>query len=414
MTDRLPPEIRRIYYTEPACRTFDATVARSFTHDGHPAVTLDRTAFYPTSGGQPFDTGTLGDARVLETLDHAEGVVHVLSRPVREGAPVRGEIDWPRRVDHMQQHTGQHVLSAAFDRVMNNPTLSFHIGAEISTIDLEREVPAAGAREAEDLANLVVWENRPVTIRFVSASEAAELPLRKEPARDGTLRLIDIAGFDLSACGGTHVAHTGEIGAIVILGRERFKGGSRVTFACGGRALRSHRGLNDAVSASVSALSVLPSELPAAIGRLQAEGRDQRKVIQALQASLAVHEGASLVAEATEINGVRTVIRTIEGWDQAGLKQLAVRVVAGGGTIAVLFTAESPSQVVVARSPDVACDAGGLLKRLIERFGGKGGGRPDLAQGGGLTGHAQEIAQAASQLLTRDMASRGLGEQGRT
>src|SRR5207248_1258434 len=205
MTDRL-------YYTDPYLREFDATVQRVETRGGRALVTLDRTAFYPTSGGQPFDTGTLGDLPIVDVVDdeHDGSVKHVVENAadVRVGQTVHGVIDWPRRFDHMQQHSGQHVLSAAFDKLFGVRTVSFHLGAAVSTIDLAREMTAAEIAAAETGANRVVWEDRPVSIRFADAEEAARLPLRKEPARGGVLRLIEVEGFDLSACGGTHVART--------------------------------------------------------------------------------------------------------------------------------------------------------------------------------------------------------------
>ncbi len=195
------------------------------------------------------------------------------------GQAVHGEIDWARRFDHMQQHSGQHVLSAAFDKLFAVRTLSFHLGGAVSTIDLAREMSPAEIAAAETEANRVVWEDRPVTIRFADAEEAARLPLRKEPARGGTLRLIDVEDFDLSACGGTHVARTGGIGTIAVASWERFKGGQRLEFLCGGRALAGYRTLRDAMTASVRLLSVLPVELPAAIERLQADARDQKRAM---------------------------------------------------------------------------------------------------------------------------------------
>jgi alanyl-tRNA synthetase len=231
----------RIYYTEPSCRSFEATVSGLVERDGRPAVVLNRTAFYPTSGGQPFDTGRLGSADVVETIDDGEDILHVVSVPIAAGATVRGEIDWTRRFDHMQQHTGQHVLSAAFDRIFENRTTSFHLGVDTSTIDLMREATAADVERAIEEANRIVWEDREVSVRFVSAEEAGRLPLRKESVRGGTLRLVEINEFDLSACGGTHVPRTGAIGMIAVTNVERFRGGSRLTFVCGGRALRRSR-----------------------------------------------------------------------------------------------------------------------------------------------------------------------------
>ena len=387
----------RLYYIDPYCRTFDATVTRAFEYGAHPAVTLDRTAFYPTSGGQPHDTGHLGNADVIETLD-VEDVTHVLSVPLTPGATVTGEIDWPRRFDHMQQHTGQHLLSAAFDLLFDNRTIGFHMGADVSTIDLTREA-AAEVERAVDAANLIVWEDRPVSIRFVSPEEADTLPLRKEPTREGTLRLIDISGFDLSACGGTHVERTGSVGIIAALGWERLRGGTRLTFVCGGRALRALRLYRDAVTGSIRTLSVAPADLPAAVERLQAESKDLRKQIKRLQEPLATYEGARLAAGAAEMAGGRLLVAIIDGWDAAGLKAIAVAAAAGTRAGVVLLSSEPSPSIVVARSADVPVDANAVLHLLIERFGGRGGGKPDLAQGGGLTGTAPETASAARALL---------------
>ena len=247
----------RIYYTDPYATEFDATVVRADAVPDAPAhrrVVLDRTAFYPTSGGQPFDTGTLGDVRVLEVEDADDGeVVHIVEGDVGPGV-VHGRIDWDRRFEHMQQHTGQHVLSAAFDRVLKVPTVSFHLGTASSTIDLAREVSAAEIARAEREANRIVWEDRPVAIRFADAAEAATLGLRKESKREGVLRLIDVENFDVSACGGTHVARTGAIGVIAVAGAERFKGATRLEFLCGGRALTGYHALRDSVAGSVRLL----------------------------------------------------------------------------------------------------------------------------------------------------------------
>jgi alanyl-tRNA synthetase len=391
--------VRRIYYTDPTCRSFNATVVRSFEYADRPAVTLDQTAFYPTSGGQPFDIGRLGDVHVVDTIDVDEDVVHVVTGPLAEGSAVHGEIDWQRRADHMQQHSGQHVLSAAFARLFDNRTVSFHMGTDASTIDLAREAAADEIERAVDESNRVVWDDRSVSIRFVSAEEVSRLPLRKDPTRGGTLRLIEIPDFDLSACGGTHVSRTGQIGLIAVIASERFQGGSRVTFGCGHRAVRALRGYRDAVGGSIRALSVLPIELPSAVERLQAEGKDLRKTIGRLQESLAVHEAARLMNAAVASGGLRCVIEVLEGWDVQGLKAIASALIANPNVVAVLVSAATPSFVVVARSSDAPIDANGILRQLIERFGGRGGGRPDLAQGGGLNAPPLEIVAAARELL---------------
>jgi alanyl-tRNA synthetase len=389
----------RLYYNDAYLAEFDAIVVRVTAHDGKPAVVLDRTAFYPTSGGQPFDTGRLGAAKVVDVIESDDdAILHVVEGHLEPG-PVRGAIDWPRRFEHMQQHTGQHVLSAAFDRVAGARTESFHLGSTSSTIDLNRTLSSADIDRAEDEANRVVWEDRPVGVRFASASEAAALPLRKESARTGTLRLIEVPDFDMSACGGTHVARTGAVGTIVVASSERFRGGTRVEFLCGVRAMRGYRTLRDAVSASVRLVSVLPAELPIGIERLQAEIKETRRELKELQGRLAGFEGASLAERAEDFGSLRGVVKAVDGWDQSGLKALAVAITARPGHVAALFSMSTPSAAVIARSPDSTLDCASVLKKLVERFGGKGGGRPELAQGGGLQGTPSEIVSFTRELV---------------
>ncbi|MGH9347212.1 MAG: alanyl-tRNA editing protein [Vicinamibacterales bacterium] len=386
----------RLYYTDPSCTAFEAAVTESFTLDGRPAVALDRTAFYPTSGGQPCDTGTLGGASVIEVVDRDDGVVaHVLDRELFAGSRVEGAIDWARRFDHMQQHTGQHVLSSAFDRLLANRTMSFHMSAAVSTIDLLGDATPASIAAAEQEANRVVWEDHPVSIRFVPAEEAATLPLRKEPARGGVLRLIDIPGVDLSACGGTHVSRTGAIGVIAVTAWERFRGGTRLTFVCGGRALRLFRAYRDALAGATRLLSVVPDELPDAVERVQRESKELRRTLKAMQEALATHEAARFVAEAPVVDGVRIVARAIHGWDAAGLKAIATAAASRDSVVAALVSSASPAVAVVACSPDVKADAQAVLNGLVAEFGGRGGGKPSLAQGGGLDGDGTTIVAAA-------------------
>lgn len=389
----------RVYYTDAYSVEFDAVVLRTAPHEGREAAVLDRTAFYPTSGGQPYDTGRLGDARVIDVVDLDDGaILHVVEGPLSPG-PVHGTIDWQRRFDHMQQHTGQHVLSAAFDRLLQARTVSFHLGTASATVDLSREVSPAEVARVEDEANRIVWEDRPVNVRFAGEEEAARLPLRKEPARGGTLRLVEIDGFDLSACGGTHVARTGAIGIIAVLSWERFKGGSRIEFVCGGRALRHHHALRDAVAASVRLISVLPAELPAGIERMQTEGKETKRQIKDLQGRLAGFEGERLAAQAERVGDQHVLIAALGGWDPGGLKTIASAIVSRPAHVVVLFSEPAPSAVVVARGAGGSVDCAAVLKALVAAFGGKGGGRPDLAQGGGLQAPAGELIARARALV---------------
>ena len=389
----------RLYYTDPYLREFDANLVDTVSYQGKTALVLDRTAFYPTSGGQPHDVGFFRDVRVLEVVDADNGgVLHIVDRAPSTTA-LHGLIDWTRRFDHMQQHTGQHVLSAAFDRVLGARTESFHLGVESSTIDLNRELAATDVARAEDEANRVVWENREVRIRFADAADATSLGLRKESKREGTLRLIDVENFDLSACGGTHVSRTGAIGIIVIAATERFRGGSRVTFQCGGRALAGYRALREAVDQSGRTLSVGAFELPAAVERLQTEGKDLRKQIKDFQTRLAAQEADALADTSVATGAVRLAAASLPGWDANGLKTIAARIVERPGHAAVLVGGPSPAPIVVARAADVPIDSGAVLRALVQRHGGKGGGRPELAQGGGVTAAAEDVLQSARTLL---------------
>jgi alanyl-tRNA synthetase len=387
---------QRLYYTEPYRRTFDATVVSVESVDGRSHVTLDQTAFYPTSGGQPFDTGTLGGAAVSDVIDREDGTIaHIVGGPLKAGEVVTGEIDWARRFDHMQQHTGQHVLSAAFDRLFGVRTESFHMGQLSATIDLAREVTAAEVAKAEDDANRVVWEDRPVVVRFATADEAAAMPLRKESGRTGSLRLIDVQDYDLSACGGTHVERTGAIGVIAIGGWEKFRSGSRVEFLCGTRALQRFRLWRDCLAAMQKHLSVPPIEMAASIERMQDEAKAVQRTIRGFQEKLAAHEAAALLAK-----GSPTIVEALDGWDAQGLKGIAAAAtVAQPSAVVVLFTTTTPALVVVARGANAGVDAGAVLKQLTAKFGGKGGGKPDLAQGGGLNATSAQLIEAARTIV---------------
>jgi alanyl-tRNA synthetase len=390
----------RLYYDDASLAEFDATVVRVEPRGDRIAVWLDRTAFYPTSGGQPFDVGTL-DGVVVRAVEEDElgDVMHLLEgHAPANGAMVHGAIDWVRRFDHMQQHTGQHLLSAVLEHTFQARTVSFHLGAESSTIDLDRELTPGQIARCELAANQVVWSDRSVSIRYATDEEARALPLRKESARSGVLRLVEIEHLDLSACGGTHVTRTGAIGQIVIASWERFKGGQRLEFLCGSRTLSRYQHLRDASAASIRLLSVLPADLPAAIDRLQGELKDARRALAAVQTDLASYEAAAMADVAENIGSCRLLLRAVDG-DANRLKALASAVVTRPGLAVVLVSNSVPALAVVARSIDVAVAGHDIVKALTAQFGGRGGGKPDLAQCGGLQGTPDAILAAARALL---------------
>ena len=392
----------RLYYRDSMLREFDASVVSvaPASSGSNFEVVLDRTAFYPTSGGQPFDTGSLGGARVIDVIDREDGeIAHIVETALDNGARVHGTIDWARRFDHMQQHTGQHVLSAAFDGLFGVRTVSFHLGAETATIDLAREVTAREVADAEAAANAVVWDNREIFVRFVSEAEAQSLPFRKEPTRTGELRVVEVANFDLSACGGTHVPAAGMIGVIAVAATERFKGATRLTFVCGGRALRSHGRLRDVVTRATRLLSVLPEEIGDTIERLQGDLKDAGRAAKKTHEELAAFRAEGLRARAATIGPWRGVLIAQPGWDAGTLKTLASAIVSEPGYVVVLTGDGRPVPVVAARSADVAVDAGAWIKKAAAALGGRGGGRPELAQGG-LDATAEQVLDFANRTLT--------------
>lgn len=372
----------RLYYDDSDLSSFDATVLSCVPAGDRFEVTLDRTAFYPTSGGQPFDTGMLDDVRVVDVLERDEGsIVHVVTAALEPGRRAAGEIDAARRRDHREQHTGQHVLSAAFERTCGAATVGFHMGADASTIDLVREVSTAETAAAEAEANRVVRENRLVTVRTVAAEDVGTLGLRRESKRTGPLRIVEVDDFDVSACGGTHVTRTGAIGLVAVVGVEKVRGGSRLTFLCGERALGGFRERQSRLAEIGRLLGVAPLDVVPHVERLREEVRAGQRGMKDLQADLARYRAVEWRGQAETIGPLRVVIRTT-AFDAGALKSLAQAIVEAPGCVAVLSGAGDPLPLVVARSADVGFDAGAFVKTITAALGGRGGGRPELAQGG--------------------------------
>lgn len=374
----------RLYYSDSHLIEFDARVVDVTDRvSGWTAVVLDRTAFYPTGGGQPSDTGTLNGARVAECIDDGDnGVLHVVqgSAPAR-GALVHGRIDWSRRLDHMQQHTGQHILSQAFVTLFNAPTKSFRVLEASCEIDIDLSNPTTDVIErAVELANNVIWEDRAITIRNVTSTEAAELPLRKQPARDGELRLIEIDGFDLTPCGGTHAFRTGEVGMIAVRSWERAKGLTRIEFVAGTRALADYRKANRSAREVAALFSTGRDDAPQSAAQMVEEHKELNRRIRALEELAAGVEAERLLAAASQ--GV--VSHVFDGRDAESLKKLAHALVEKPGVVALLASRDKDTaRLVFARSADAQDDMSVLMREACALLDGRGGGRPDMAQGGG-------------------------------
>ncbi|MGA7909584.1 MAG: DHHA1 domain-containing protein [Candidatus Sulfotelmatobacter sp.] len=404
----------RLYYHDSFLYDFDAEV-NGIVETPRPALILDRTAFYPTSGGQTFDTGWIttepGSAiklRVTEVADIEDGkVVHYLEAPVKDlkpGMRVRGQIDTTRRRDHMQQHSGQHVLSAAFIRLFNMPTVSFHMADDYCSIDLDTPALSKEQIEAcERLANEIILENRAVDIRFVTRDEAANLGLRKLPPTErDQLRLIDIRDFDLTACGGTHVTQTGQIGCILLRKSERIRHGYRVEFVAGQRAVATARRDFTALTETAALFSAHIYDVPQQARKSLDEIKALRKQGEQAQEELATALAASLLAETPEKNGSKRVVRTFPDRDLDSLKLLAQKLTRQSSNAVVLLATTSPqASLVFAQSAGQPHDMSALMKETITKLGGRGGGSKDMAQGGvpkaeGIEAALAEVAQRLS------------------
>jgi alanyl-tRNA synthetase len=374
----------RLYYSDSHLIEFDARVVDVTERvSGWAAIVLDRTAFYPTGGGQPSDTGTLNGARVVECIDDGDnGVLHVVQgmMPSR-GAVVQGRVDWSRRLDHMQQHTGQHILSQAFVNLFNAATKSFRVLETSCEIDVDLNNPATEIIErAVELANNVVWEDRAIEIRNVTSAEAAELPLRKESARDGELRLIEIEGFDLTPCGGTHAYRTGEVGIIAVRSWERAKGLTRIEFVAGTRALADYRKANQSAREVAALFSTGRDDAPHVAAQMVEEHKELNRRIRVLEELAAEVEAEKLLADASQ--GV--VVQVFNGRDAESLKKLAHALIAKSGVVALLASRDKDTaRLVFARSADALGDMSVLMREACAMLDGRGGGKPELAQGGG-------------------------------
>jgi len=347
------------------------------------AVILDQTCFYPESGGQLPDIGTLNGIPVMDVQEEGEAILHVLDGALPEGT-VQGRVDWEKRFDHMQQHTGQHLLSGAFDQLARAMTVGFHMSAEYCTIDLRISGLASElADRVEDLANRVVFEDRPVKMLLLSREEALRLPLRKRPPDLESLRVLQIADFDYSACGGTHCQRTGEVGLVKIARWEKIREDVRVEFLCGGRALRDYRWRNHTINRMAGELSIAPRDLEPSFRRLRQENADKGKRIKELLEESLKYEAESLVKEAEASGSFRLVIKVFPDRDPEEVRELANRVAEHPGTVALLAATGDKANLVFVRSPDLSQDMNLLMNEAVSRIGGRGGGRPNFAQGGG-------------------------------
>src|SRR5687768_11568593 len=425
----------RLYYADSHLVEFEARVVEvSAAADGRALLALDRTAFYPTGGGQPTDTGALGAARVVECFEAEDGrVLHVCEGAAPEvGARVRGLVDWPRRLDHIQQHTGQHILSQAFVELYGAQTRSFRMLEDACEVDVDlRDASDERVERAVERANEIIWGGRAVRVHQVSPEEAARMPLRKDSEREGLLRVVEIEGFDFSPCGGTHARSTGEVGLVAARHWERAKGLVRVTFAAGGRALADYRRANRTARAAAALFSVARDEAAEAAARLQDENKQLLRRLRAAEETAARAEARELYEETARASGVKAggvtaegaapshtpdgagravvVARLFEGRDAEGLRRLAAALAVLPRAVALLGSAEGgAARLVFARSQEAAGDMNALMREACATLEGRGGGRADLAQGGGqrVERLSEALDAAAAHFRTDGVESR--------
>jgi alanyl-tRNA synthetase len=403
----------RLYYTDSFVNVFEAHV---LTVQGE-AVTLDRSAFYPASGGQVFDTGWLeADSVRLRVKEVAEDeqtgeVLHIVeigNLALRPGSLVRGLIDAERRLDHMQQHSGQHVLSAALEKLYSFPTVSFHMGEETCTIDLAIDAVTAKQLEAAELlANQVVAEDRPVEIRFATADEALAMGVRKIPPADREkLRLIDVRNFDLNACGGTHVRSTGQIGGLLVRRREKVKQGVRVEFVCGMRAVRIARRDFETLTKAAAVFSTHIWELPQQVRKSLDEIKSAQKRQHRLIEEVAELQAQQMLQSAEERHGRKLVVQFFPERDLNFIKMVAQKLTKSGKVVALLGCGGAQPSLVFAQTTGLANDLGLLMKQTVQQLGMRGGGNRDMAQGGAPdAARAEHALQQAAVGLTNEAST---------
>lgn len=397
---------KKLYYADQYQRRFSSAVVEQTHREGKPVLILEETAFYPSSGGQPHDLGTLNGIRVLEVRENDDHqVLHLLEQPI-EDAIVEGQIDWDRRFDHMQQHTGQHLLSQVFIKTCDAETISMHLGEEVSTVDVNHpDLTDEQVKTTEDLANRIIYEDRQVLTHFATKDDIYTFPLRKILAVEDNIRIIEIKDFDFSPCGGTHCRRTGEIGIIKVRKAENYKGGSRIQFVCGGRALRDYQQKTIIIRHLCEMFTAGEADLPQNIAKLQEESKTLRRDLAHLTQQLDEYEARALLTERKKSGDAYVLKKIFAGRDPKELKLLAIKVLDVSPNTVVLFGGKAAGKVslIFLRSEDGPGDMNQLMKTACAVIHGRGGGQPHQAQGGGIEPeHLEEALQLAEKVLLEE------------
>ncbi|HNT02411.1 MAG: DHHA1 domain-containing protein [Clostridiaceae bacterium] len=373
----------RLYNDDPYLTEFRAEVIETLTYGDKYGIVLDRTAFYPAGGGQPWDTGYLNDEKVTEVIEKDGKLLHIVDNKLLS-TEVKGSVDWARRFDFMQQHTGQHILSACFEKLLTGSTDSFHMGKDIVSIEINIDsFSIDDAERIENMANDIIYSNLPVIARIVSGEELNSLPLRKMPKVTENIRIVEVKETDYSPCGGTHVRTTGEVGMIKIKNWEKCKGGIKFAFVCGNRALKDYGLYNSIIRALCEKLSARDSEIVEAVDKLLFDLRNTEKQLSASTQELIRIEADNTIKECPVVSGIRLISRVLDNRSINDVKLLAQYLTKVPGTVALLACKNENAQVIFSRSEDVNMDMNALFKAVLPIIDGKGGGNSRTAQGGG-------------------------------
>jgi len=370
-------ETKKLYFEDTYLIEFDARVIEKREIEGRPAIVLDRTAFYPEAGGQSCDRGTINGVSVLHVVEDGETIIHVLERTI-EADTVHGRIDWPRRFDRMQQHSGQHILSQAFYEVVKGTTLSFHIGDEVSTLEIGvPKISDPDLDKVEARANAVLFENREIKTYFVPEDKIGTVPLRKPPKKEGRIRVVEVSGFDYSACGGTHCRRAGEIGLIKVTKADRIRNNLRFEFVCGGRALRDFQDKNRTVRQAAAFFSVADRDIAATIGKSLAEIKALKKKVRKLEERIASYEVREIIHGAQG----KVIQAVFEDKSPEEVRFLAVQIIHRAELI-VLFGAhgDNQSHLILAAAEGLGLDVRTFIPAISAVIQVRGGGSPSLVE----------------------------------
>jgi len=397
---------KRLFYNAPYKKEFEATVISSLKIDDTSCgIILDQTLFYPESGGQPADKGRLNKARVYSVYEDDETIVHVVDTDFNEGEKVHGSLDWDRRFDHMQQHSGQHILSQSFLELKNAKTIGFHMGEKDSTIDIDcADISDEEIQLIEDRANKIVMENRDIQISVIDKNKLDTAALRKYPSEEDTLRIVEIDHFDKTACCGTHVLRTGEIGIIKIIKTENYKGGKRITFTCGWRSIKDYQFKHTIVNKAAKILTSSCSELLDNIEKLKNKYHNDKKRVNQLIKEKADLESRDLFNNAEKLHGMRIASQVFRNREQSEVSVLIKQLIDYEKIIVIFGLEDQEPMIFLGRSEDVDIDMRKILQPASEIMQAKGGGSPFLAQAKGkLSGKTDEAVKKAIELVKKNI-----------